>query len=406
MICMSSGLQATPRANRKQITFYGRTNAGKSSLFNAIVGQEVAIVSEMHGTTTDSVSKAMEFIPYGPVLFVDTAGINDQSSIGALRIQKTYQELKKSDLAIYVVGGDDLDFTSYESFRTEFKKYNIPHLLVLSKADVLTDEEKQQWKQRYPQLFLVNSTDGNSVLALKQELLALLAQEEEDPSLMKGLVDYGGCVVLVVPIDSEAPKGRLILPQVQVIRDCLDHGIKTYVVRDSELEQALLDLPSVDLVITDSQAFKTVDQIVKKRIPLTSFSILFARQKGDFQRLVEGTRAVATLPEHAKILIVETCTHNTSHEDIGRVKIPMLLKKVTGKEFIYTFVSGPHFPEDVATYDVVVHCGGCMISRKNMVNRMNFVQEQHVPITNYGMLLAYLTNTFEQAIAMFETETN
>lgn len=395
-------MNSTPNSNRKHIGIFGKTNAGKSSLLNAITEQEIAIVSEIKGTTTDSVTKAMELIPFGPVLLIDTAGLDDFGTLGELRVEKALSEIKRTDLGLFLISAEDLDFNFYNEQLNLFKKYNVPHLLIINKMELLTSEKILEIREAYPQALFISTKDWNSILNLKDIMIEKLKLEEEDPSLLGDIVPYGGIVVMVVPIDSEAPKGRIILPQVQLIRDCLDNGIKSYVVRDTELESALLDLDHVDLVVTDSQAFKSVDAVVAGRFPLTSFSILFARQKGELDSLIAGAKTIKNLKEDANILIAETCTHNTSHEDIGRVKIPALLKKVTGKNLNFTFNMGRDFPDNLSEFDLVIHCGGCMITRKSMQSRMDDVLSQDVPITNYGLVIAYLTGILDRSIEIFK----
>lgn len=394
-------MNSTPKSNRKHIGIFGKTNAGKSSLLNAITEQEIAIVSEIRGTTTDSVVKAMELIPFGPVLLIDTAGLDDSGALGELRVEKALSEIKRTDLAIFLISAEDLDFNFYNDQLKLFKKYNVPHLLVINKMELLTYEKISEIKKGYPHGIFISTKNWNSILNLKEIIIEKLKIEEEDPSLLGDVVPYGGTVVMVVPIDSEAPKGRIILPQVQLIRDCLDNGIKSYVVRDTELESALLNLGHADLVVTDSQAFKAVDTIVAERFPLTSFSILFARQKGELSSLIEGAKAMGNLEDGANILIAETCTHNTSHEDIGRIKIPALLKKATGKNFNFTFNMGRDFPDNLSKFDLVIHCGGCMITRKSMQSRMDDVLSYELPITNYGLAIAFLTGILDRSIEIF-----
>ena len=325
-------MQTTPNSNRTHIIFLGSTNAGKSSLLNAITEQEISIVSDIKGTTTDSVKKSMELIPYGPVLFIDTAGFNDSSELGKLRIEKTIKEIKKSDFAVYVIDGNDFDENIYKENLNLLKKYNLPFVTVINKEETLSEEKKEELKNILKEPYFLSAHDRNSVLDFKKFLIEKLDVLEEEPSLLKGIVEYGDTVVMVVPIDSEAPKGRLILPQVQILRDALDNGIKVIVTRDTELSSVLEENKNIKLVITDSQAFKKVDKIVADRYPLTSFSILFAKQKGDINKFIKGIDVIKNLKDGANILIAETCSHNTSHEDIGRVKIPMMLQKKNRKE--------------------------------------------------------------------------
>lgn len=392
----------TPNSNRLHIGIFGKTNSGKSSLLNAITEQNISIVSEIDGTTTDSVVKAMEFLPFGPVLFIDTAGLEDNTPLGKLRVKKTLEELKRTDFAILVMDGTKIDMAFYKDQEFQFKKYNIPFLFVVNKEDLLSKEEKTVIKKIFPSALFVSTKDRESILALKENILKEIKKEKEEPKLLGDLVPYNGKVLMVVPVDSEAPKGRLILPQVQLIRECLDHGIKSYVVRDTELESALEDIKDIDLVVTDSQAFKNVDKILNNRARLTSFSILFARQKGDLNDLVRGVKKLKSLNHGDKVLIAETCTHNTSHEDIGRVKIPKLVKNFTGKEIEFTFVGGKDFPEDLSKYALVIHCGACMINKKHMQSRIDESMSSNVPITNYGLVIAEVTGILDKSLEIFK----
>ncbi|MDD6796082.1 MAG: [FeFe] hydrogenase H-cluster maturation GTPase HydF [Clostridiaceae bacterium] len=394
-------MNSTPNSNRKHIVIYGKTNSGKSSLINKIVGQDVALVSEKEGTTTDPVSKAMELIPVGPVLFIDTAGIGDKTDLGDLRVNKTYEYMKRTDIAIYLMDINDIDDKEYENVKREFKKYNIPHILVINKIDEF-DEIPSSIKEKYIDAIFVSASENKNIDKLKEKLVDILSKEEEELPIVGDLLPYGSKVVLVVPVDSEAPKGRLILPQVQTIRDCLDHGIKSYVVRDTELEEAVKELKDIDLVITDSQAFKFVDSVVPKEIKLTSFSMLFARQKGDIKEFINGVQAVRNLKPGDKVLISESCTHNVSHEDIGRVKIPKLLNKYVGGELDITHKVGHEFDDDITKYKLIIHCGACMVNRKTVVNRIKMCKENNVPITNYGVILSFLTNTLERSKVIFK----
>ena len=391
----------TPNANRKHIGIYGNTNSGKSSLMNKILGQDISLVSNVEGTTTDPVQKAMELIPFGPVLLIDTAGLEDKTELGEIRVKKSYEYLKRLDFAIYVVDGKDLDLETYKSWKREANKYNIKHMVVVNKLDKLNDDEINNINKVFNNPLLISAKNNKNIDELKEQLIKSLEAEEDEKPLIGDLLPYGSTVVLVVPIDSEAPKGRIILPQVQVIRDCLDHGIKTYVVRDTELEDALNDIKNIDLVITDSQAFKEVDKIVPKYINLTSFSILFARQKGELSDFLDGANKLKNLKAGDKVLICESCSHNVSHEDIGRVKIPRMLTKIAGGELNLEYKVGYDFEEDVEKYDMVIHCGACMVNRKSVVNKINLCKEKNVPITNYGLVIAYFTGILDRSIEIF-----
>lgn len=391
-------MNTTPNANRKHIGIYGNTNSGKSSLMNKILGQDISLVSNVEGTTTDPVQKAMELIPFGPVLLIDTAGLEDKTELGEIRVKKSFEFLKRLDFAIYVVDGKNLDIDTYKKWKREANKYNINYIVVVNKLDRLNNDEINNINNIFDNPLFISAKKNENIDKLKDELVKYLEQDEEDKPIVGDLLPYGSNVVLVVPIDSEAPKGRIILPQVQVIRDCLDHGIKTYVVRDTELEEALKEIKNVDLVITDSQAFKEVDKIVPKEINLTSFSILFARQKGELSYLLEGANKLKDLKSGDKILICESCTHNISHEDIGRVKIPRMLNKIAGGELNLEYKVGYDFNEDVETYDMVIHCGACMVNRKSVINKINLCKEKNVPITNYGLVIAYFTGILDRSI--------
>ena len=395
-------MNTTPNANRKHIGIYGNTNSGKSSLMNKILGQDISLVSNLEGTTTDPVQKAMELIPFGPILLIDTAGLEDKSQLGEIRVRKSLDYLKRLDFAIYVVNGKNLDIDTYKKWKREANKYNIKHMVVVNKLDRLSEDEIHNINNIFDNPLFISAIKNENLDKLKEELIKNLEQDEEDKPIVGDLLSYGSTVILVVPIDSEAPKGRIILPQVQVIRDCLDHGIKTYVVRDTELEEALKEIKNVDLVITDSQAFKEVDKIVPKNINLTSFSILFARQKGELSDFLDGAKKLKDLKPGDNILICESCTHNISHEDIGRVKIPRMLNKIAGGDLNLEYKVGYDFNEDVEKYDMVIHCGACMVNRKSVVNKINLCKEKNIPITNYGLVIAYFTGILDRSVEIFK----
>ena len=395
-------MNTTPNANRKHIGIYGNTNSGKSSLMNKILGQDISLVSNLEGTTTDPVQKAMEFIPFGPILLIDTAGLEDKSQLGEIRVRKSLDYLKRLDFAIYVVDGKNLDIDTYKKWKREANKYNIKHMVVVNKLDRLSEDEIHNINNIFDNPLFVSAIKNENFDKLKEELIKNLEQDEEDKPIVGDLLSYGATVILVVPIDSEAPKGRIILPQVQVIRDCLDHGIKTYFVRETELEEALKEIKNVDLVITDSQAFKEVDKIVPKNINLTSFSILFARQKGELSDFLDGAKKLKDLKPGDNILICESCTHNISHEDIGRVKIPKMLNKIAGGDLNLECKVGYDFKEDVEKYDMVIHCGACMVNRKSVVNKINLCKEKNIPITNYGLVIAYFTGILDRSVEIFK----
>jgi len=394
-------MQGTPRANRPHIAIYGNRNAGKSSLLNSIIGQEISLVSNVKGTTTDPVTKTMELIPFGPVVFIDTAGLDDSGELGELRVERSKKILQRTDFAIYTHDINDVDELSFKHFLKEFKRFSIPYMIVFNKIDEADESLINKYESEYPEALFVSALEEKNILELKDKLIKRLEDGKEEETLIGDLVPYGGKVILVVPIDSEAPKGRIILPQVQIIRDALDHGIKSFVVRDTELEEALKEMPDVDLVITDSQAFKEVNQMVPDHIPLTSFSIVFARHKGDLWSFERGIKAIENLKPGSKVLISESCTHNHSHEDIGRVKIPKLLNKKLGFELDYRFKMGHDFPNDIKHFDMVIHCGSCMLNKKTMLNRITMCDEIGVPITNYGIVLAYINDILEPSLEIF-----
>lgn len=395
-------MNSTPNSNRKHIGIYGNTNSGKSSLMNAILGQDISLVSSIEGTTTDPVQKAMELIPFGPVLLIDTAGLEDRTELGFKRIKKSYEFLKRVDFSLYVIDAKNPDLDTYKVWKREATKYNVEHIVVINKIDTVSDEKIDNLVKNFNDYVLVSTKDKYGIDNLKNKIINNLENGEEEKPIVGDLLEYGSKVVLVVPIDSEAPKGRIILPQVQVIRDCLDHGIKTYVVRDTELEEAIKDLKDIDLVITDSQAFKDVDTILPKDLKLTSFSILFARQKGELDDFLEGTKKLDTLKPNDKILICESCTHNISHEDIGRVKIPNMLRKIAGGDLNIDYMVGYDFKENLEDYDLVIHCGACMVNRKSVLNKINLCKEKNIPITNYGMVIAYFTGILERSVEIFK----
>jgi len=395
-------MEKTPNSNRVTISIFGNRNAGKSSLLNAIANQEVSIVSDVKGTTTDPVKKAMEMIPAGPVLFIDTAGIDDEGELGSLRIKKSLQILRRTDIALYIIDALDVDDKSLGEIEKETNYYDIPLLKVVNKTDLLEEESLVKLKEKYHDAIFISTKNEKDIDLLKAKIIELIKSLDEDKPIVGDILNPYSNVILVIPIDKLAPKGRLILPQVQTLRDLLDHGIKSYVVRNTELESALKDIKKVDLVITDSQAFKEVDQIVPKDIPLTSFSILFARQKGELNEFVKGVKAIERLNQNSKVLIAENCTHNTNHEDIGRKKIPNLIRQKTNFDIQFDFRSGYDFEENLSDYDLIIHCGGCMVNRREILSRIRLAKERNTPITNYGITIAYLTGILDRSIEVFK----
>lgn len=392
----------TPRGNRLHIAIFGRRNAGKSSLINALTNQEIALVSGVAGTTTDPVYKSMEILPIGPVVIIDTAGIDDVGEIGQLRIKKTKEVLNKTDVALLVTD-NGVGLGKYErSLLNDMKERNIPVIIVINKMD-LVNEVNNHWQAEDANLPIahVSAKAKNGIEELK-ELIIKLSPKEEEISLVGGIVDKGDTIILVTPIDSSAPKGRMILPQVQVIRDILDNDASMILCKETELKAALdrLKVPPT-LVITDSQVFGEVSKIVPVNIPLTSFSILFARYKGDLRELVEGAKAIKNLNPGDRILIAEGCTHHRQEDDIGTSKIPKWLEKEAGGRLEFNWVSGTSFEEDLTGYKLIVHCGSCMQNRKEMMFRIRQARDNRVPIVNYGVLIAYTTGILSRVLEPF-----
>ncbi len=381
----------TPLANRKHIGIFGDTNAGKSRLFNRILNQDLAIVSDTHGTTTDPITKGMELIPYGPIALVDTAGFGDVSNLGEERLKKTKQILERCDYILYAV--DITVFSEEKILKSVLQFGKTPYTIVFTKTDLLFEETKiSHLKEKYPTAQFVSEKNEKSIDKLKTYLaLELEKLGKGDDSMISGLLKAGDHIVMVVPMDSEAPKGRLILPQVTLIRNCLDAGVVCTVTKEEQLAETIKNLPKVDLVVTDSQIFKTVSQVVPKEIPLTSFSMLLARQKGDIKRMLSACQVIPTLQAGDKILMLEACTHNHTHEDIGRVKIPNLLQRFTGVPLEFDYFVSYDFPKDLFNYKLAIHCGGCMITKKAILSRMEKCEQAGLPITNYGVVLAYLS---------------
>ncbi len=379
------GLNDTPSGDRIHIGFFGRRNAGKSSVVNAVTGQELAVVSEIKGTTTDPVRKAMELLPLGPVMIIDTPGFDDEGTLGEKRVRKTKQVLNKTDIAVLVVDALDGMREIDHQLVSLFREKEIPYLIVFNKSDLLEDAVPAGEQEIY-----VSAKTMHGIEALKEHM-ARLRPAAQEKHLVGDLLSPGDLAVLVVPIDKAAPKGRLILPQQQTIRDLLDCGCAALTVRDSELAQ-VLSTPGIAprLVITDSQVFGAVSKLVPESIPLTSFSILMARHKGLLDDAVRGVSAVKKLKDGDSVLIAEGCTHHRQCGDIGTVKIPGWLRAHTGKELKIATCSGTEFPEDLSSYAMVVHCGGCMLNEREVRFRTKCAVDQGVPITNFGTLIAYL----------------
>lgn len=392
-------MNQTPTANRIHIGFFGRRNAGKSSVVNAITGQTTAVVSPIKGTTTDPVYKTMELLPIGPVVIIDTAGIDDEGELGTLRVKKTQQVLNKTDVAVLVVDGcTGMSETDHDMLK-RFKEKEIPCLIVMNKSDACKEYSLQT---DIPYLW-VSAINGTGIELLKEKIAHLSKKETKERPIVSDLIKRGDFVVLVVPIDSAAPKGRLILPQQQTIRDILDGGAVSIVVKDIELKETLDSLgKKPKLVITDSQAFKQVAKDVPKDILLTSFSILFARYKGDLMQTMEGVKALDTLCNGDCVLISEGCTHHRQCDDIGTVKIPKWIQAYTGKQIHYEWSSGMEFPEDLSKYRLIIHCGGCMLNEREMKYRQKCAKDQGIPMANYGLLIAHTQGILERSLEPFE----
>lgn len=390
-------MNGTPSANRLHIGFFGRRNAGKSSVVNAITGQELSVVSDVSGTTTDPVTKAMELLPIGPVLIIDTPGFDDEGSLGELRVKKTKQILNKTDVAILVVDSTEkMSETDHELIQI-FKSKGISYLVVYNKCDLLSVKDMRSLMSE-ENAVLVSAKDKKNIDQLKEKIILTAGNTVERP-LVSDLVSKGDVIVLVVPIDSAAPKGRLILPQQQVIRDLLDAGAIPVVVKEDGVTDAINKLNvKPRMVITDSQAFKEVSSQVEEGIDLTSFSILMARHKGFLETAVSGIKAIDTLNDGDKVLICEGCTHHRQCEDIGTVKIPAWLSKYTGKQLDFQYTSGGDFPNDLSCYKLIIHCGACMLNEREVLYRMKCAIDAGVPFTNYGTAIAYMNGILERSI--------
>ena len=417
-------MEQTPKANRVHIGFFGRCNAGKSTLINMLTDQPVSLVSEVAGTTTDPVSKSMEILPLGPVVITDTAGIDDTSELGALRIEKSEEIIKKINLAVYVLRNDEAPTADDMMWLNKLKQNNVPIALFINEINSSDSESTHDndsngndtnlnYVDGYPDLSAIATVVGSTDFTSNRDRLTLLdllggltpLDVEGEQSLLQGLVDPGDTIILVCPIDSAAPKGRLILPQVQTIREILDHKGLALVCQTEELPTMLSKLSQKPkLVITDSQAFEAVNALTPADIPLTSFSILMARFKGKLQDLVTGVKALNNLKPGAHVLISEGCTHRRQCDDIGTVKIPMWLKKKGHTDLQLEFTSGGAFPKDVSGYDLIIHCGACMLTRREVLRRIDCAVVQGTPIVNYGVLIASLHGILERAISPFMDE--
>ena len=391
------GLNSTVSAERVHIGFFGLRNAGKSSLVNAVTGQKLSVVSDVKGTTTDPVKKAMELLPMGPVVIIDTPGIDDEGELGEQRVSKAKQILRQADVAVLVVDAQKGLQKADNELVALFKQRKLPYVIVYNKSDLLPKIPPETENEIY-----VSAETGTGIYELKEKIAALSKTADNDRKIVSDLIESGDTVILVTPIDSAAPKGRLILPQQQTLRELLEAGALTMVVRETELEASLKALKTPPrMVITDSQAFGVVSKIVPKDVELTSFSILFARYKGDLATVIGGAAKLSKLKDGDRVLISEGCTHHRQCQDIGTVKLPGWINSYTGKTLDYSFTSGTEFPEDLSQYALVVHCGGCMLNEKEMKSRLKCCNEQGVPVTNYGIAIAQMHGILKRSLEPF-----
>ena len=398
------GLNSTPSSERVHIGIFGKRNAGKSSVINAITNQSLAIVSDIKGTTTDPVSKAMELLPLGPVMIIDTPGLDDVGELGKMRIQKSYQVLNKSDIGILVIDGTFGQTDEDKALINKFKEKNIPYIVVMNKLDLVRKQQNIDENEinSNPNTIWVSSTTKENIYELKEMIAKQAPTDEPKFKIVGDLLNPSDFVVLVVPIDKAAPKGRLILPQQQTIRDILEAGAIAIVVKENELKNTLENLgKKPKLVITDSQVFSKVSTDTPKDILLTSFSILFARYKGDLKETVKGVKTLEDLKDNDTILISEGCTHHRQCDDIGTVKIPKWITKYTNKKINFEFTSGTEFPYDLSKYKMIIHCGGCTLNEREMKYRVKCAQDQNIPFTNYGILIAYTQGILKRTLEPF-----
>lgn len=390
-------LNSTVSAERVHIGFFGLRNAGKSSVVNAVTGQELALVSDVKGTTTDPVKKAMELLPLGPVVIIDTPGVDDEGELGLMRVKRAKQVLNYADIAVLVIDAAHGETDADRELVSLFEEKKISYIKAFNKADLLDDIPAETENTIY-----VSALNGLNINQLKEKIASLAKGQESGKRIIGDLIEKGDTVVLVTPIDASAPKGRLILPQQQTIRDILDSGAAAFVTKETELAGVLDSLknPPV-MVVTDSQAFGFVSKVVPDTIPLTSFSILFMRYKGNLATAVEGAKKLDELNDGDTVLISEGCTHHRQCEDIGTVKLPRWIKEYTKKDIKFEFTSGGQFPEDLSPYDLVVHCGGCMLGEREVKYRMRCAKDSGVPITNYGVAIAHINGILERSLEVF-----
>ena len=396
----------TPMSERVHIGFFGKRNAGKSSVMNAVTGQDLAVVSDVKGTTTDPVYKSMELLPLGPVVMMDTPGIDDEGELGNLRVKKSYQVLNKTDAAVLVIDGTEGVSSEDKALMERIRKKEIPFVVAINKielSDPAAEETvKTELALKEDQVAAVSAATGEGIFELKERIAAIAQTEETEKHLVRDLLNPSDIAVLVVPIDSAAPKGRLILPQQQTIRDILETGAISVVIKETELKDALKKLGTKPkMVITDSQAFSQVSADTPDDILLTSFSILFARYKGNLEQAVAGVTALDGLEDGDTVLISEGCTHHRQCDDIGTVKIPRWIREYTGKEIKIETTSGTEFPDDLTKYKLIIHCGGCMLNEREMKYRLSCAADQGVPMTNYGIMIAYVKGILKRSVEVF-----
>lgn len=399
-------MNQTPMSERVHIGFFGKRNAGKSSVMNAVTGQDLAVVSEVKGTTTDPVYKSMELLPLGPVVMMDTPGIDDEGELGGLRVRKSYQVLNKTDAAVLVIDGQTGASGEDAALLRRIRKKNIPYTVVLNKQDLAPEGVLNQAAGILDipaeQILAVSAAAGTGITELKERIAAITKQEEPKLRIVGDMISPSDFIILVVPIDSAAPKGRLILPQQQTIRDILEADAVSIVIKENRVKETIESLGKKPrLVITDSQAFEKVAADTPEDILLTSFSILFARYKGNLQTAVAGVTALDKLQDGDKILISEGCTHHRQCDDIGTVKIPRWIREYTGKDIRFETSSGTQFPDELGEYRLIVHCGGCMLNEREMKYRLSCAADQGVPMTNYGILIAYIKGILERSVELF-----
>lgn len=387
-------LNTTVSAERPHIAFFGRRNAGKSSVVNAVTNQKISVVSDTLGTTTDPVKKAMELLPLGPVVIIDTPGFDDVGALGALRVERTREVLRKTDIAVLVVDGTLGMSEADNALVAEFRERRLPYLVVYNKVDLLDVIPAAQAQEIY-----VSAINGTGIDALKEKLAHIVGDEKKEKYIVADLVEAGDTVILVIPIDDAAPKGRIILPQQQTLRELLDHHCSVICCQPEELSATIAGLQKKPaLVITDSQAFGKVAKLTPEEIPMTSFSVLFARYKGDLDNLIAGAEALSSLKENDRVLISEGCTHRRQCGDIGTVKLPAWIERFAGVKPRFEFTSGGSFPDDLSVYRVVVHCGGCMLNEKEMQYRQKAAQQAGVPMVNYGIAIAKMNGILDRAL--------